>query len=128
MFPQEIRHNTPFKIQLEIENTGYASTYNYRSAELVLQETTTKQTYRQQLDIDTRYWFTDELQIIETDFSWPETLTKGSYALFINFPDAAEAIANRPEYTIRLGSLSKGKSVYDSDTGWNLLFSGILVK
>lgn len=128
VLPEEIRHNSPFKIQLEIENTGYASTYNYRSAELVLQETTTKQTYRQQLDVDTRYWFTDELQTIETDFSWTETLAKGSYALFINFPDASETIANRPEYAIRLGSLSKGKSVYDSETGWNLLFSGIVVK
>jgi hypothetical protein len=128
IFPQEIRQKNPFKVQLEIENTGYASTYNYRSAELILQETMTKQTYRKPLAVDTRYWFADELQTIETDFVWPETLLKGSYTLFINFPDAMEAIADRPEYAIRLASLSEGNSVYDTTTGWNLLYSGISVK
>ena len=128
VFPQEIRQNASFEMQLEIENVGYASTYNYRSAVLILQETTTNQTYRQQLEVDTRYWFSNELQTIETEFTWPDTLPKGSYTLFINFPDAAESIADRPAYAIRLASLWEGSSVYDVDTGWNLLYSGILVK
>ena len=128
VFPQEIQPDKSFKMQLEIENTGYASTYNYRSAELILQESMTKETYRQQLDVDTRYWFSDELQTIQTDFIWPQILPAGTYTLFINFPDAAKSIADRPAYAIRLASLSKGISVYDANTGWNLLYSGIQVK
>ncbi|MRH99535.1 DUF4832 domain-containing protein [Kriegella sp. EG-1] len=122
-FPTTLVNGKPFKMQLEIENVGYASTYNYRSAELILKDSVTQKEYHQKLDVDTRFWFTDEVQKIKTKGVWPEKVSKGNYKLYINFPDASKTIANRPEYAIRLASLKDGTSVYDSETGWNLLYS-----
>ncbi|MEO9890949.1 DUF4832 domain-containing protein [Aurantibacter sp.] len=127
-FPTKLINGKPFKMQLEIENVGYASTYNYRSAELILKDSITQKEYHQKLDVDTRFWFTNEVQKITTKGVWPEKVSKGNYKLYINFPDASESIANRPEYAIRLGSLKDGTSVFDPGTGWNLLFSEIVVK
>lgn len=127
-FPTELINGKPFKISLDIENVGYASTYNYRSAELILRDSATQKAYRQKLDVDTRFWFSEEIQEITTLNIWPESIPKGVYQLYINFPDASSTIADRPEYAIRLAGLKDGKSVYDSETGWNLLGSGIVVK
>ena len=127
VFPTKIYNNETTKIHLEIVNTGYASTYNYRFAELVLRNKDSRKVYRQKIDCDTRYWFSDEVQVLDMEFEWPETLSKGEYELFLNLPDASPSLYNRPEYAIRLASTYQSKPVWDAVTGWNLLLPKILV-
>lgn len=126
-FPNQIINGEKLNIELQIVNKGYASTYNYRYAELVLRNTNTKKVYKNRLDVDTRYWFSDEVQNIVVDSEWPENLPEGNYELFLNLPDAAESIHDRAEYAIRLASLFESKSIYDAATGWNLIFPSISV-
>ena len=127
IFPTEITNNETTKIRLEIVNTGYASTYNYRFAELVLRNKDSKKVYRHKIDCDTRYWFSDEVQVLDMEFEWPETLSKWEYELFLNLPDASPSLYNRPEYAIRLASTYESEPVWDSVTGWNLLLPNIQV-
>ena len=109
-------------------NEGYASTYNNRTVELILRNKESTKVYKKQIDVDPRYWFSDELQTIKLSFEWPEILPKGSYELFINLPDPEPSIYERPEYAIRLASTYQSKSLWDASTGWNLLLSSIQVK
>lgn len=128
IYPSTIKNDDNINIQLEILNVGYASTYNQRFVELVLQNTTTKKAYVTKIDADTRYWFTDELQTINLNFKWSEKLPKGNYNLFLNLPDPEPTIYDRPEYAIRLASKLNSKSIWNPEKGWNLLFSDIKVK
>lgn len=127
IFPTVIKTNEPSKIRLEIVNEGYASTYNYRSAELVLRNKDSKKVYRSPIDCDTRYWFPDRVQVLDMEFQWPETLSKGIYELFLNLPDASPSLYARPEYAIRLASTYQSRPVWDAVTGWNLLVPSIQV-
>ena len=126
-FPTEISSKLSTKIRLEIVNTGYASSYNYRFAELVLRNKDSKKVCRHKIDCDTRYWFSDEIQVLDMEFEWTETLAKGEYELFLNLPDASPSLYDRPEYAIRLASTYHSKSVWDAVTGWNLLLPEIHV-
>jgi len=128
IFPTTIENNKAMRIRLEIINEGYASTYNYRYAELVLQNKDSKQVYSLRIDCDTRYWFSDELQVLDMEVEWPETLAKGEYGLFLNLPDASPSLYNRPEYAIRLASTYQSRPVWDAAKGWNLLIPNIQVQ
>lgn len=127
-FPKLIKNNNPTKIRLEILNVGYASTYNYRFAELVLRNKESKEIYKKKIDCDTRYWFSDEVQILDLEFEWPGALPKGQYELFLNLPDASPSLYPRPEYAIRLASTYQSRPVWDPATGWNLLSPNIEVR
>ena len=128
LFPTEIKNGKKINIELDILNEGYAATYNYRFLELVLRNKDSQKLYKTKIDSDLRYWFTDELQTIKLNFEWSEILSKGNYELFINLPDPEPSIYDRPEYAIRLAGKTNGKSVWDTSTGWNLLFSNIKVE
>lgn len=126
--PTRISKNKSTEIHLEVANKGYASTYNYRFAELVLRNKNSQKVYRKKIDCDTRYWFADEVQILDLEYTWPEHMEKGEYELFLNLPDASPSLYHRPEYAIRLASRYLGQSIYDEATGWNLISPGIQVK
>jgi hypothetical protein len=128
LYPSKIKNDKKIIIQLDVLNVGYASTYNQRFVELVLQNTITKKIYKTKIDADPRYWFTDELQTINLNFKWSEELPKGNYNLFLNLPDPEPTIYDRPEYAIRVASKLNSKSIWNAEKGWNLLFSNIKVE
>jgi len=127
IFPTQIHGKKSTRIQLEIANEGYASTYNYRFAELVLRNKESGRVYRKKIDCDTRYWFPGEVQVLDMEFQWPEPPDNGEYELFLNLPDASPTLYHRPEYAIRLASTYQSRSVWDAATGWNLLLPKIQV-
>jgi hypothetical protein len=128
VFPTRIKNKESTRIRLEIVNEGYASTYNYRFAELVLRNKESEKVYRKLIDCDTRYWFSDEVQVLDMEFEWSERLSKGEYELFLNLPDASPSLYERPEYAIRLASTFQSSPVWDASTGWNLLLPNIQVQ
>ena len=121
IYPTEINNTESLKIHLEIANEGYASTYNYRFAELVLRNKESQTVYRKKIDCDTRYWFPGEVQVLDLELQWPEPLESGEYELFLNLPDASPSLYHRAEYSIRLASTYKSTPVWHAASGWNLL-------
>lgn len=128
VYPTIIRNSEKIELQLDLINEGYASTYNYRLVELVLRNIESQEVYKMKIDADPRYWFTEELQTIKLNAVWPDKLPKGEYELFINLPDAASSLYERPEYAIRLASTYESNSIWDEATGWNRLLSSIAVE
>jgi hypothetical protein len=47
----------------------------------------------------------------------------GSYALFLNMPDASEKLSQRPEYSIRLAN----ENAWEAATGYNALNATISI-
>jgi hypothetical protein len=128
LFPTKIKNDKEFQLELDILNEGYASNYNYRFVELILRNKEDQKVYKTKIDVDPRYWFTDELQQIKLSLVWAQKLPKGHYKLFLSLPDPEPTIYNRAEYAIRLASKLKAKSIWDASTGWNLLSSDIEVE
>jgi len=81
IFPIAIKNSEPTKIYLEIENIGYSSTYNYRFAELILRNKDSNEVYRKLIDCDTRYWFSDEVQVLDLEFEWPVRTSPGQFGM-----------------------------------------------
>jgi len=128
LFPNRISENKNSTISLEIENTGYASPYNSRSVELVLQNNTNKNTFRIKLDEDPRFWFSDEIQTLNIKSKKLQKIPKGEYELFLNLPDPEPSLNERPEYSIRLAAQLDNKSVWNQQNGWNKLFHTVTIE
>jgi Domain of unknown function (DUF4832) len=54
----------------------------------------------------------------------PDDISPGRYEMFLNLPDPAPSLRERPEYSIRLAN----KNVWDAKTGFNSLNHSIAVK
>jgi hypothetical protein len=108
-------------IKLVIENSGFTSPFKARPAQLIFKNTTTGEIVVRTLATDVRRWFPGTNTVEETVEG---DLKTGTWALYLNLPDAAAAIAKRPEYSIRLAN----KDAWDAATGYNSLNYTLTVK
>jgi len=53
----------------------------------------------------------------------PAATPAGTYAVYLNLPDPAGSIRNRPEYSIRLAN----KDVWEDATGYNSLLHKVTI-
>jgi Domain of unknown function (DUF4832) len=54
----------------------------------------------------------------------PANLEPDRYAVFLNLPDPAPGLSNRPEYSLQLAN----KGVWEANTGFNALNATLEVK
>ncbi|MBF2017209.1 MAG: DUF4832 domain-containing protein [Rivularia sp. T60_A2020_040] len=123
----EISHSlkpgSKFIAKFEIENLGWASPYNPRLLEVVLRNRETNQEYYLRVNEDPRRWLPDSSNIVNVEAGLPENITTGEYDVFLNLPDPASRLYNRPEYSIRLANVD----VWEESTGYNSLLRSIIV-
>ncbi len=105
-------------ISVTIENTGYASPYNFRKTEIVLRNTATAEEHLIELtqSNDMRYWHTGVHQL-DLSFEVPPDVAEGTYEVFLNFPDADAALRNNPAYSVQLANVG----TWEAATGYNSL-------
>jgi len=110
--------------RLELKNEGFASPYNPRPAILVLKE---KKTGNQReiplTSVDARRWLSGQTVSLDLQVPIPANLPQGSYNVYLWLPDASQSLRTRPDYAIRLAN----KGVWQSSTGFNLLFDNLIV-
>ena len=104
---------------LNVENVGYAAPFNERTLQMVLRNTTTNAEYKANIsgtNSDTRFWHTGTVALTGT-FTPPNGTPDGDYQLLLHILDPSNnnAIANRPEYSIRMANLN----TWESSTGYN---------
>jgi hypothetical protein len=106
---------------LTMKNEGWARPYNPRTFELILRGSQSDNFHAVPFTPpqDIRLWLpgpgeTTQL-IISTKI--PDGIDAGAYDVLLNFPDPAEALRHRPEYSIRLAN----KNVWEDSTGFNRL-------
>ena len=124
IFPVEpIKAGMQLSFTVAIRNVGYSSPYNARPVQLVMRDKSTKKEFVFDIDTDVRNWFTG-LSTINIKVVTGNNMPAGAYDLFLFLPDAAESLAARPEYAIRLAN----ENVWEDATGYNYLNKTITVK
>lgn len=115
-FPTAVKGGNNLNFTINIANKGYASPYNARPVQLLLRHSGTKAITTLPISSDVRKWYSGNIKL-ESSVVVPANLAKGDYELLLNFPDAYESIATRPEYSIRLAN----NDVWEETTGYNKL-------
>ena len=102
------------RVALRIHNTGFSAPINPRAVELVLVDGNGKKTIYAQDDVDPRYWFAGQKQILDKTITLPSDAS-GKCTLYLNLPDPKETLHDNPFYSIRLAN----DDVWDETTGYN---------
>lgn len=116
-FPQAVSLGTPLSLTIKLKNVGFATPFNEVHAYIVLKNTNTNQTFPILMNTDPRLWVGPNELTLSENLTLPNTLTTGTYQMYLYLPDNSASIANRPEYAIRFAN----ESVWDSATGYNNL-------
>jgi hypothetical protein len=122
-YPNTATSGGALNVQIGIRNDGYAAPFNARTAKLVLRNTSSGAVYSFNLSSDPRLWLAGTTTTINQTI----TLTgvpAGSYALFLNLPDANSGLSTRPEYSIQLANTG----TWEASTGFNNLLKTITVQ
>lgn len=116
--------NGRLQMSFDIKNTGFAAPFNPRLVRIVLRNTSSKQTYPLDANVDVRRWYAGTTQSIKIDQALPQGISAGSYELLLHLADPYATLTNRPEYAIRLANTN----VWEANTGYNKLGQTLEVK
>lgn len=108
---------------IKLINTGYAALFNKRPVELILKNEKTGRVYVLPTELEPRRWKPLSEELLEITVIVPADAEPGSYALCLNLPDAAEALAQIPFYSVRFAN----ESVWEEKTGYNNLKTEVSV-
>ncbi|TDP58053.1 DUF4832 domain-containing protein [Flavobacterium dankookense] len=117
LFPANATSGQPLSINIRLKNTGFASIYNDRKAYIVLRNVITNQEYSVVLASNPQLWYGSGEIVINENITLPSNMSQGNYDLFLNLPDEAVGLSNRPEFSIRFAN----NDVWESTTGYNKL-------
>ncbi len=108
---------SPFHYTIRLTNLGFASLFNPRDVEIILQGNSEGDRYVTSLPIDPRFWQPGDTVDVSGEIGIPSKMPTGKYSLYLNIPDPAPRLHFRPAYSIRLAN----KGVWKSSTGYNSL-------
>lgn len=111
------------QISLALANEGWGKAYNPRGLELILREEKTQARYALPLKDDPRRWGPGDTIRIGVTGAIPTGMPAGKYRIFLNLPDPAPRLRNRPEYSIRLANAG----LWEDSTGLNSLRHSVVV-
>jgi hypothetical protein len=123
VLPTEVELGGSLQLSLELENSGFASPFNPRRAELVLRNKNTGVLNFFILKNTIQNWFHGDIHLKES-IVIPKNFEKGSYELFIRFPDGYKTLENDPRYSIRLAN----ENTWEEKTGLNSLHHSVILK
>lgn len=111
------------QLELELRNSGFGKLYNPRPLELVFVDVLGLHVpVTVQLTADARPLLPLSAETRSLNFSIRPELPPGQWELQLRLPDAAAELQQRPEYSIRLASLSAaGEPLWLAGTGSNRL-------
>ncbi|MBQ39362.1 MAG: hypothetical protein CME04_23515 [Gemmatimonadaceae bacterium] len=123
-FPVRARAGGRLRVALDLENYGFASLYNSRNVEIVLQHAATGRSWSLATGLDPRAWKPGERYLMEIELPLPRELESGTYTAYLHLADPATSLRDDGRYAYRLASLG----VWNEKTGWNRLAQGILIE
>ena len=104
-----------FELDLDIYNEGFASPYNPRLLEILLQNQDSGEFWILISDEDPRLWMTGDTAAVTISGGLPEHIPQGQYQVWANLPDPAPNLHDRQEFAIRLGN----EGLWDAATGYH---------
>jgi len=122
--PDAVKPGSNFTGTIHLVNVGWGKIYNTRDCELVFRNTETKKEFTVKLPNDPRRWcMSDSSVAVNVSALIPASTPEGQYAVYLNLPDPASSIRNRPEYSIRLAN----QGVWEDATGYNSLLHQLTI-
>jgi hypothetical protein len=122
--PEAVKPGSVFAGTINLFNAGWGKIYNRRDCELIFRNKETKKEFILKLTNDPRHWcMTDSSVAVNVSAPIPAATPEGLYAVYLNLPDPAGSIHNRPEYSIRLAN----KDVWEDATGYNSLLHTVRI-
>ncbi len=115
-YPTSVTNGSDINIQFLVRNDGFARPYNPRKAEFILRNVVTNTRYYALINTNPQQWEVDATTTINESFCL-SGVPNGTYDLFLNLPDAATSLYNKPNYAIQLAN----DNVWESSTGYNKL-------
>jgi len=112
-----------FNLSFQIKNSGFASPYNPRNLEVILQNIETGDKYFLILNEDPRFWMAGDTVRVRVKAGIPADIPGGGYQTFLHLADPEPSIHNRPEYAIRLANAD----VWVDSTGYNSLLHTLTI-
>jgi hypothetical protein len=122
--PEAVKPGSHFSGTINLVNVGWGKIYNPRDCELVFRNVETKREFVVKLSNDPRRWcMTDEPVAVNVSALVPAATPAGEYSVYLNLPDPAASIRNRPEFSIRLAN----QNVWEEATGYNSLLHKVKI-
>ncbi len=118
-----VRPGGGLQVSLLLANEGWGKAFNPRGLELVLREEKTQARYALPLKNDPRRWGPGDTVSLGVTGAIPTGMPPGRYRMFLNLPDPAPRLHNRPEYSIRLANAG----LWEDSTGLNGLKHSVVV-
>lgn len=106
-----------FNLQFDLFNEGFASPYNPRNLEIVLRDTSTKETWRVVTSEDPRWWASGDTVSVNIKAGINFEIPQGQYEVFMHLADPEEKLHDRSEYAVRLANVG----LWEDSTGFNRL-------
>ena len=116
ILPINQRIKDSLKINIQLNNQGFASPYNPRTASVILRNRSSKEIYGIPLKSNVQKWFSGKI-VINENIALPKEITAGQYEILLHLPDEAPSLQNRPAYSIRFAN----EQVWEPETGYNNL-------
>ncbi|MBA4850389.1 DUF4832 domain-containing protein [Emticicia sp. BO119] len=113
-YPKKVSKSKAFKVELGIENKGFAAMFNERKAYLVFVNTITSKEVIVKLKTDPRKWLGKFGKIVE-QIKLPKGINSGKYHLYLYLPDISPSIKDRVDYAVRFAN----EGIWDSKRGYN---------
>lgn len=123
VIPDGIKPGGIFNLNFTIYNDGFASPYNPRNLEVVIENSATGEKYRLLTNEDPRFWFSGDTTQVEVIGGIPQDLPEGNYKTYLFLPDPIDSLHDKPDYAIRLAN----KDVWVDSLGFNSLSHSILI-
>jgi len=110
-------------VELSLENRGFASLYNTRRVQIVLQHQDLGTQLVHELGLDPRRWKPGQPIVLQAIVTLPDKLATGSYAVYLNLPDPYASLQDDPRYSFRCANTG----IWDAQSGYNKLVDGVTV-
>lgn len=108
-------------LEIDVMNRGYASPYNERPVEVVLDDGTTRRVVR--LAADARTWASGVKTTLTVRLRIPADTVAGPHTVSLRLPDAEPSLADDPRYAIQLAN----DGVWSSATADNQIIDALMI-
>ena len=116
-FSSDVTAGSSSPIQVNLENTGFASPMHIHPVHLLLVDQGGAVIHDQITNsVDVRTW-EPGTHSFTANFTPPSTVPAGQYSLVLWLPDNSVNLQNNPSYSIQLAN----DNIWDSSKGWNTL-------
>lgn len=122
-FPKTVPRGGTMAFAISVWNGGFAAPVNARPVTLILRNKATRREVKVPLRSDPRRWATGVASSIQLKVVISGTTLPGVYELLLSLPDAAPALATKPDYALQMANTN----LWEASTGYNRLFKAITV-